>query len=87
MEKKSDIVRRHVAAGEYKKALDIVKGFRLGVTKAESSQMIRAYECMINPGFYQQIGKDVEAEISEGIRIITALYGAKEEKPNVTKGF
>ena len=78
MDKKSDIVRKLVADGDYKKALSIVKGFRLGISKEDSRQMIRAYECMVNPTFYQQIGKDTDFEIKEGIRILIGLYGPKE---------
>ena len=74
-EKKSDILRRLVAAGDYKKALGIVKGFRFGITREESGQITRAYECFINPGFYSQIGKDPNIEIAEGVRILKSLYG------------
>jgi len=74
-ERKSDIVRRLVADGEYKKALGIVKGFHLGITREESGQMTRAYECFINPGFYSQLGKDPDIEIAEGVRILKSLYG------------
>ena len=74
-EKKSDIVRRLVATGDYKKALGIVKSFRLGILSEESEKMKRAYECMTFPGFYRQIGKDPDIEIAEGIRILKSLYG------------
>ena len=74
-EKKSDIVRRLVAAGEYKKALSIVKGFRLGISREDIGQMTQAYECMIRPDFYRQINVDPDASIAEGIRILIAHYG------------
>ena len=50
-EKKSDIVRKLVACGEFKKALRIAKEFRMGIAKADSDAMKRGYECMINPNF------------------------------------
>ncbi len=76
--KKSDIVRELVANGEYKKALCIVKGFRLGITKEESGTMTRAYECMINPGFYRQLGIDTNTAITEGIKLLKSFYGKKK---------
>ena len=38
-EKKSDAVRRLVAAGEYQRALGIAKDFRLGISKEERDAM------------------------------------------------
>ncbi len=74
-EKKSDIVRKLVACGEFKKALRIAKEFRMGIAKADSDAMKRGYECMINPNFYAQIGYDPEKEIERGIETITRIYG------------
>jgi len=78
MEKKSDTVRKLVASGDYRKALSIVKGFRLGISKEDLGQMKRAHECFTNPGFYQSLGKDVDLEIAEGIKILKVLYGPEE---------
>lgn len=58
MERKSDTVRRLVAAGDFKAALRIAKDFRLGISKEDSDDMRRGYECMIHGAFYQSIGKD-----------------------------
>ena len=44
-ERKSDTVRRLTRSGEYKKALRIAKGFRLGITREQSDKMGIAYEC------------------------------------------
>ena len=77
-EKKSDTVRRLVAAGDYKKALSIVKGFRLGIPGEDIGLMTRAYECITNPGFYSQLGINPEAAIADGIGILKAHYGRKE---------
>jgi hypothetical protein len=78
-EKKSDIVRRLVAEGEYKKALNIVKGFRLGISREDLSKMILAYECFLRPGFYMQLGTDPDAAIVEGTEILIAHCGRKED--------
>ena len=74
-EKKSDIVRRLVSAGEYKKALSIVKDFRLGISRQDSEDMRRGYECMVNPRFYRSIGVDTEAAAQRGVEIVRRLYG------------
>lgn len=75
MEKKSDMVRRLVAEGNYKKALSIVKGFRLGITKEQKSVLLRGYECMVNPRFYESIGTDIPKAIDEGVEVLITLYG------------
>lgn len=75
MEKKSDRVRRLVAACEYKAALAITKGFRLGITKDQHDSMARAYECMVFPDFYRSIGVDTEEAIQHGIEVLCSLYG------------
>lgn len=75
METKSSIVRQLVAAKNFKKALSIAKGFRLGVKKSEQDVMTRAYECMVHPDFYKSIGTDLNKAITDGIQVLTALYG------------
>ena len=75
MKKKSDMVRELVAEGNFKKALSIAKGFKLGFTKEEQSTMTRAFECMAHPGFYKQLGIDEEKAIEAGIEIIRRVYG------------
>ena len=71
---KSDKVREHVKSGEYKKALSIVKGFRLGITREQSDAMTRAYECMVNPDFYRQLHIDTDEAVSAGINVLKELY-------------
>ena len=75
MKKKSDMVRELVAAGDYKKALSIAKGFKIGFTKEEQSIMTRAHECMVHPGFYSQLGINEADAIDAGIEIIEPVYG------------
>lgn len=74
-EKKSDRVRRLVAAGEYKAALRIAKDFRLGISPEDSDAMIRGFECMTSPRFYQSIGKDPAKIAQRGIEVVIHLYG------------
>lgn len=75
-EKKLDAVRRLVAAGEYQKALGIAKDFRLGIGQEERNAMRLAYECMVWPDFYKQVGRDVRSEIKAGVEVLVKLYGA-----------
>ncbi len=75
MKKKSDMVRELVAAGDYKKALSIAKGFKIGFTKQEQSAMTRAHECIAHPGFYSQLGIDEAKAIEAGIELIKRVYG------------
>lgn len=74
--KQSDIVREAVKAGEWKKALRIAKDFRINVTKAQRETMSRAYECMVHPDFYKQIGTDIPEAIAKGKEVVSCLYGA-----------
>ncbi len=76
-EKKSNIVRKLVAAKDYKKALRIAKDFRLGISKSDSDAMRRGYECMINPTFFEQIGIDAKLSVELGIKTVERLYGQK----------
>lgn len=75
MERKSDMVRRLVSEGNYRKALSIVKGFRLGITKEQHDSMILAYECMVHPGFYTSLGINLPQAIEKGVSVLTNLYG------------
>ncbi len=75
MTKKTDIVRAEVANGNWKKALSIAKGFRLGISREQQSVMTRAYECLVHPDFYESIGTDLSQAIQEGISVLTGLYG------------
>lgn len=76
MERKSDAVRRLVAAGDYRKALSIAKDFRLGMSCEERDALRMAYECMVWPDFYRQVGRDVGYEIDTGVMVLVKLYGA-----------
>lgn len=75
MTKKTDIVKEAVKSGDFKKALRIAKNFRINVTKDQRELMARAYECIVHPEFYRQIGYDVMETINSGERTVTLLYG------------
>lgn len=75
MTKKTDIVKEAVKSGDFKKALRIAKNFRINVTKDQRELMTRAYECIVHPEFYRQIGYDVMETINSGERTVTLLYG------------
>jgi hypothetical protein len=76
MAKKTDIVRKAVIEGDFKKALQITKGFRIGITKEQRDIMTRAYECIVYPEFYTQLGVDVFVAIENGKKLVNCLYGA-----------
>jgi len=73
--RKSDQVRKLVAAGDYKAALRIAKDFKLGISREDSDRMKRGYECMTNPRFYQSIGVDTHQTSLEAVGIVIRLYG------------
>lgn len=76
--KKTDMVREAVAAGQWKKALSIAKGFRMGITKEQHSDITRAHECLVTcPEFYKSLGYDVDDCIKKGIEALVSLYGQK----------
>ena len=76
MVKKTDMVREALVHGDFKKALRIAKGFRINVTASERGKMSRAYECIVHPEFYRQIGTDIPKAIAEGKEVVSRLYGA-----------
>lgn len=77
MERKSDKVRRLVREGQYKAALGIVKGFRLGITPVQSSIFVLAYESMVHEQFYRQLGQDTKQNVRQGIDLLIQMYGGQ----------
>lgn len=75
MERKSDAVRRLVAEGNFKAALRIAKGFRLGISKEDADDMKRGYECLLYPDFYSQLGIDPCKTAQKGVDTVQRLYG------------
>lgn len=74
--KQTDIVREAVKAGEWKAALRIAKDFRINVTKEQRDAMSRAYECIVHPEFYRQLGTDIPKVIAYGKEVVSCLYRA-----------
>ena len=72
---KAQEVRRQIAEGNYKAALRGAKGFRIGVTREQRSAMSRAYECLVYPDFYRQLGKDIDGCIQAGIVALREVMG------------
>lgn len=60
---------------EYRSALRIAKDFRLGINREDLDAMRLAYECMVHPVFYRQIGRDLDIEVERGIGVLVRLYG------------
>ncbi len=75
MERKSDTVRRLVAAENFKGALRIAKDFHLGITREDSEDMKMGYECLVHPDFYKQLGYDTTKIAQKGVETIKRLYG------------
>jgi len=69
MIRKTDIAIDHYNNGRTKEALKIAKTFKIGLTKEEQGQIVRAYECMVHGDFYKMIGKNPETEIKKGINV------------------
>lgn len=84
MIKKSDIVRKAVHEQDWKKALQIAKDFRIGITQEQRSKMARAYECIVHPDFYQQIGVDITEAIEQGKEVVKE-YAESTRRANIMK--
>lgn len=73
-ERKTDKVRRLVREGDFKAALRIAKGFTRGITYGQHDAMTIAYECMVNPRFYTQLGMDTAECIRKGVEVVKQLF-------------
>ena len=85
MIKKSDIVREAVREQDWKKALQIAKDFHIGVTQEQISKMARAYECIVHPDFYRQIGVDIPEAIEQGKAIVKQYADSTRRKETMMK--
>jgi len=77
---KTSILRSHIAKREYKSALRIAKTFRIGISKEDQRTLQYAYECLVFPDQYRQLGRDVEAAISQGIQLLLNIYACPMTK-------
>lgn len=75
--RKSEAVRGYVQNGQIKEALRIAKTFRLGITKEQSDAMSMAYECLVHPQFYAEIGINPREKVEAGTAVLQSLYGSK----------
>ena len=64
---KTERMRKAYSAGDYKTALWLAKGFRIGVSNEDRHAMSLAYECLVRPRFYREVGCDVNAAVRCGI--------------------
>lgn len=85
MIKKSEIVRAAVREQDWKKALQIAKDFHIGVTQEQRSKMARAYECIVHPDFYQQIGVDIPEAIEQGKAIVKEYAESTRRRNTIMK--
>lgn len=85
MIKKSDVVREAVQEQDWKKALQIAKDFHIGVTQEQRSKMARAYECIVHPDFYQQIGVDILEAIEQGKEVVKEYAESTRRKNTMMK--
>lgn len=73
MESKNSKVRRLVSCGEYKQALQICKDWNYE-NPEHRSILQRGYECILYPGFYEQLGYNPSTVIEEAIQILHKVY-------------
>lgn len=73
METKLSKLKACAAADDWAGALRIAAKFpRLGDHKPA---IVRAHECLVNPAFYRQLGRDPEACVKDGITALRVRYG------------
>ena len=70
---KSEMLREAIRNEKWKEALKIAKGFHINVTAEERDKMSKAYECIVHPDFYKQIGTDIPKTIEEGKSVLLSL--------------
>lgn len=74
METKNDEVRRLVASGDYKQALQICKEWTYPDPTYRNT-LRRGYECLLYPGFYKQLGYDPDSEYESAVKLLNKIYG------------
>ncbi len=73
-ERKTDRVRRLIREGDMKAALRIAKGFTRGITYGQQHAMSMAYECIVHPEFYRQLGIDTQECVRKGVEVVRELF-------------
>lgn len=65
-------------SGDLRKALAIIKTFRIGFTKEQKRSVQIAYECITGNGrFYEQLGYDTATLIREGVNAVEEIFFKK----------
>ncbi len=73
--RKTEKAKALLKAGEFLKALAIIKTFRLGFTKVEKRSIEIAYECLSgHEVFYLSLGIDVDKEIERTRQLLADKY-------------
>lgn len=72
---KTLLVRNFAKAGQYKKAIAIAAGFRLGMT-TEQRRLLQIAKDVINGNglFYEQIGVDIQSVLQQAEVIVREKY-------------
>lgn len=72
---KVDKVKSLLAAGDFQKALTIVKTFRIGFSKEEKRSIQIAYESLSgHDHFYRSLGIDTDKEIERTRQLLADKY-------------
>lgn len=79
MESKNEKVRRLVARGEYKQALQICKEWNY--EDPSHREILRlGYECLMYPDFYTQIGYDPDIRYKDAIEVLHKVYSTSSRE-------
>lgn len=73
IETKTDKVRRLVAEGDYKQALQICKDWDYPYDYMRDL-LRRGYECYMYPSFYKQLGYDPPKEYEKAVEFLKNYY-------------
>lgn len=73
METKTNQVKRLVAAGEYKKALQICKDWNYE-NPMHGSTLRLGYACLMYPRFYEQLGYNPVEQYQKAITVLHNVY-------------
>lgn len=65
---------------DFKEALRISSGFRIGMSKEERATLKTGYECIVHRDFYQQLQKDTEACVEAAVELFREKFLFKGEE-------
>lgn len=67
-------VKDSMKKGNWKNAFKLAKTFKLGITIEQQEVIKRAYECILYPRFFTQIGINVSEAINDGKKTLFSIY-------------